>query len=210
MKLNNLTGKRFGRLLVIKRVENSKHNETQWLCKCNCGNETIVNYGKLAYKRTTSCGCYAKELFVNNVSKHNLRKTRLYNIWAGMKQRCFNKNSKAYNRYGERGITICNEWKNDFKKFYDWSMKNGYKDNLTIDRINNNGNYEPENCRWTDNKTQSNNRNNNVILEYNNEKHNLKQWCEIMNITENALKHRLERGWDVQKALTTPQRNKQT
>ena len=208
MKLKDLTGQKFGKLTVIKRVENSKWNETRWLCKCECGNEAIVNYGKLAYKHTTSCGCYARELFVNNVSKHNLRKTRLYNIWAGMKQRCFNKNSKAYNRYGGRGITICNEWKNDFKKFYEWSMKNGYKDNLTIDRINNDGNYEPKNCRWADNKTQSNNRNNNVILEYNNEKHNIKEWCKIMNVTESALKHRLERGWDLEKALTTPQRNK--
>lgn len=209
MKLKDLTGQKFGKLTVIKRVENSKWNETRWLCKCECGNETIVNYGKLAYKHTTSCGCYAKELFINNVSKHNLRKTRLYNIWANMKQRCFNKNNKFYNRYGGRGITICNEWENDFKNFYDWSIKNGYKDNLTIDRINNDGNYEPANCRWVDNKTQSNNRNNNVILEYNNEKHNIKEWCEIMNITKSALNHRLKRGWDLEKALTTPQRNRQ-
>ena len=135
-------------------------------------------------------------------------KKRLIVIRHSMYCRCYYPTTNGYERYGGRGIKMCDEWINNPQSFYDWAINNGYEEGLSIDRIDVNGNYEPNNCRWVDNKTQSNNRNNNVILEYNNEKHNIKEWCKIINITESALNHRLKRGWDLEKALTTPQRNR--
>ena len=204
MRFIDLTGQKFGRLTVIKRLENNKRNETVWLCKCECGKEVNVTYGHLAYGHSKSCGCYAKELFVNTVSKHKLRTHRLYNIWRGIKQRCCNSKSVFFNYYGGRGIKICDEWLNDFKKFYDWSVKNGYDGKLSIDRINNDGNYEPHNCRWANPKIQSTNRRTNRIIEINGEKKCLSEWLEINNISSTTFYRRINNGWNVVEALTTP------
>lgn len=173
-KAKDLTGKKFNRLTVIKRVENSKWKETRWLCKCDCGNELILTYGKIAYNHTKSCGCLLKEVASKLNVKHHLRNTRLYNIWANMKQRCYNPKQKAYKYYGKRGIKVCDEWldkEKGFINFYNWAYKNGYEEHLskygnrntTIDRINVNGNYEPSNCRWATQKEQANNKRNNII-----------------------------------------------
>ena len=161
--MEDLTGRKFNRLTVIEYDHSDKHYNSYWLCKCECGKETIVTAGRLRSNHTKSCGCYmrerSKETCINKNIKHGLSKTRLYNIWSNMKERCENNNHPDYKRwYGARGITVCDEWRNDFKAFYDWSMSNGYSDELTIDRINNDGNYEPTNCRWVDAKTQANNR----------------------------------------------------
>ena len=115
------------------------------------------------------------------MSKHGMKHTRIYEIWCGMKKRCYNQNSKNFPQYGGKGIIVCDDWKNDFLKFYDWSMKNGYQENLTIDRIDNNGNYEPSNCRWITHKQQQRNRTNNIYLEHNGETKTLSGWCIIMN-----------------------------
>lgn len=138
--------------------------------------------------------------------KHGLRHTRLYGIWLQMKNRCNNEKTARYKDYGARGITVCDEWCNDFKAFYDWSMANGYSDDLTIDRINNDGNYEPSNCRWITIKQQSRNTRHNTLLTLNGEAHCLIEWSEITGITKSCIQDRLRYGWSVERALTTPMR----
>lgn len=155
----DIRNKKFGKLIVIKYIGNS-----QWLCQCECGNKIIVKTNNLNRKYTTSCGCLKGNL------KHKLSNTRLYNIWQNIKSRCYNKNHNYYYNYGGRGIKICDEWLNNFEVFYEWSIHNGYDDNLTIDRININGNYEPNNCRWTDRITQQNNTRKNKYINYNGRK----------------------------------------
>ena len=134
--------------------------------------------------------------------KHGLKRTRLFSIWSNMKSRCYNQNIKSYSHYGARGITMCDEWKNDFKSFYDWSMSNGYKDDLTIDRIDVNGNYEPSNCRWATIKEQSLNKSTNRVYEVNKQSKPLCKWCEIYNKNYKTIQDRLKRGWSIELALT--------
>ncbi len=166
MKAIDLTGQRYGKLTVIKQVESkvtpSGQKQKQYLCKCDCGNEVIVRSLALRNGDTKSCGCLkvkqAKETLKTIKPKHGLRYTRVYGIWKDMKQRCYNLKAANYERYGGRGIKICEEWKNNPEAFYNWAMANGYAENLTIDRINNDGNYEPSNCRWITMKEQAQNR----------------------------------------------------
>lgn len=205
-KFVDLTGQKFGRLVVIKKASNNKQGIVCWLCQCECGNIKIVRGDSLKQGLTLSCGCLHKNAVKNackiNFLKHGLSKTRINNIWFDMKARCYNKESINYKNYGGRGITVCNEWKNDFLAFYNWAIKNGYNDTFSIDRINVNGNYYPDNCRWVDIKTQSNNRRNNHLITYNGITHTLSEWAEIKGIKVSTLTMRLKHyGWSIEKSL---------
>jgi len=165
-KVNDLTGQKFGRLTAIKIIglDKIKRNKV-WLCQCECGNTAQVKAVFLGNGTTKSCGCLSKETSIRTIKKahitnikHGMINTRLYSIWASMKDRCYNKNNTAYKYYGGKNIAICEEWKNNFMNFYNWAMENGYQDDLSIDRINSDGNYEPSNCHWATKKEQTINR----------------------------------------------------
>lgn len=193
----NLIGQKFGRLKVISLNEERSNRKSYWVCQCDCGNVKTVRSDSLKNGSIQSCGCLHKEQAIINISKnhkHKESKTRLYTIFQGMKDRCYNSNSKIYINYGGRGITICDDWLENYECFRDWAINNGYSDNLSIDRIDVNGNYEPSNCRWADNKTQCRNRRSNIIVQYNNKKITLIELSEITGIDYNVLSSRYERG----------------
>ena len=192
-KFEDLTRKTFNRLTVIKRVEVDK-KEVYYLCKCTCGNEKIIRGKDLKYNKIKSCGCLNKEKTTERNTKHSLRHTRIYRIWLLMKNRCLNSKYHLFKNYGGRGITICNEWKNDFMSFYNWSMNNGYEEYLTIDRINVNGDYEPSNCRWATKLQQQRNTTRLRKITYKNETHCISEWAEILGLEYNTLYYRFRRN----------------
>ena len=137
------------------------------------------------------------------ITKHGMCRTRLYHIWNSMKQRCSNPHAISYKYYGAKGVSVCDEWFDEFKPFHDWAVANGYKDTLTLDRVDSNGNYCPENCRWATNKEQQNNTAYNRLYTYQGITLNVTQWAEKTGVPRNMIYKRLYRGWDIGKALTT-------
>ena len=205
----DLTGLKFNRLTVIKIASKDKNGHYYWLCKCDCGKLKKVLSTHLVSGNIKSCSCYASEMLSKRGKERQfIPNKRLYGIWRLMKQRCYSKKSISYKNYGEKGITVCEEWKNDFMFFYNWAMQNGYQEDLTIDRINVNGNYEPNNCRWATWKEQCNNKRNNIIIEYNGEKNTVAYFIQKYNLNEFAIYKRLKKGWDIKKAIETPVKEK--
>lgn len=202
-KAIELTGQRFNRLTVIKRA-GTQGKSAVWLCRCDCGNECIVQSGNLRSGHTTSCGCFRKEFTSANIKTHGMSRTRLYKEWRRMKERCSLKTADNYEDYGGRGITVCPEWRDSFETFLNWSMANGYQDDLTIERIDNDGPYSPENCRWATKEEQANNKRNNRLITFNGRTQTLAQWAREIGIRRDTLRKRLESGWSLDRALTEP------
>lgn len=199
-KFKDLSGQTFGKLTVIcisRKVKSGKRERYYWKCKCDCGNMKEVRTDCLTYGMVRSCGCIKKEQDKINLTKfhrHKLTNTHIWHVYYGMLKRCYNVNDKRYENYGGRGIEVCEEWKNSFDAFADWSFKNGYEDGLQLDRINNNGNYEPCNCRWTTAKEQARNRRSNVIVMYQGEKMTLIEASERSGLPYSTIHSRWRRG----------------
>lgn len=213
-------GEQFGRLTVIgldhverKPITKGKYKTVRTIefyrFQCKCGNICIKEKSAVKSGNIRSCGCLSKEYnksekHKNIGLKHNLRYSRIYKIWLGMKNRCYNPKNYSYKNYGARGIKVCDEWKNNPKTFCDWANENGYTDELTIDRIDVNDDYKPSNCRWIIKSEQTKNKRNTIYLTYKNETKSLISWCEETNINLKVLRARLKRGWTIEEALTTP------
>lgn len=210
----NLQGSRFGRLIVNSFHHVDKSGHTYWLCICSCGKQKIVRGSHLKTETIKSCGCLAQELRCTvgrrqsgqkyRVKTHGQTNTRLYGIWRSMRYRCRNKNARNYSSYGGRGIKVCREWDSSFTAFYEWSIANGYEDQMSIDRIDNDKGYRPDNCRWTTRKVQQNNRSVNHNIEFQGTTRTIREWEDILGFPKNLLSKRIIRNWDVSRALTTP------
>ena len=173
-----------------------------WLCKCDCGNEAVVPSQSLLSGKSKSCGCLKASVAADLKKIHGGVGTRLYTMWGNMKARTGRPSHNSYPNYGGRGIKVCDEWKSDFVAFRNWALAHGYDDSLSIDRIDNDGDYRPENCRFVDVKAQLNNTRRNLPpLMVNGEVHTAKEWSQMLGITYNTIFGRLKRGWPVERAL---------
>ena len=203
-KCIDLVGKKYARLMVIERSGSNAHNKALWKCRCECGSEVTVIGSHLLNGNTHSCGCYKRDITSERLSSHRKSRTRLYHIWKNMRQRCYNPNKPDYKYYGGKGIIVDERW-SDYSCFEKWAVENGYNYNLTIDRIDLNGNYCPENCRWVTMTEQARNMSRNRIITYNGESHCLSEWGEILGISAKLLGQRINKyGWSIERAFTTP------
>ena len=198
-----MDNKVFGRLTVIGEKSEKKH--IYWLCKCSCGNVKWIRKTRILSGQTKSCGCLRKEI----KRTHGQCKTKLYRVWTSMRQRCNNPNNKRYKDYGGRGIKICDEW-NNFSNFFKWANEHGYHEGLSIDRIDNDKGYSPQNCRWATMLTQNNNTRHCRRITYHGETHTVAEWERKLNMKCGILEQRLLRGMTLSDALSTPVKTCQT
>ena len=196
MKLIDLTGKKFGSLTVISRADNTKNGKARWFCKCDCGRFKTkpVTTNDLKSGKVQSCGCKYKTSNKENAKRHGETNTRIYRIWCCMRARCNYKHHKEYQNYGGRGITYSPEWAL-YENFRDWALNNGYTDCLTLDRIDTNKDYTPDNCRWATMKQQQNNRRDNILLTDKGETQTISIWAEKTGLSSSTLAWRLKHGW---------------
>jgi len=198
--VHDLTGQRFGRLVALRDVGRNKTSRVLWLCQCDCGNEITLSSNRLLHPQgTKSCGCLRREVSSQKATKHGHAGERIYKIWSDMKKRCNNPNHKNYNHYGGRGIIVCEAW-NDFPAFYE-DMHPTYKEGLTIDRRDNNGNYEPGNCRWITPQEQLHNYSRNVFITINGETDTVLHMCEKHNANYDRVVREIKKGMPPDKAL---------
>lgn len=197
----DLTNKKFNNLTVLALSEKKEGGKSYWICKCDC--EAIVIVQGYILKKLKQMGCNEcgnKLISIKN-RRHNDMGTRLYETWTNMKTRCSNTKYSMYKDYGGKGISVCKEWI-DYLDFKKWAIKSGYSEDLTLDRIDNDKNYYPENCRWSTMKEQQNNRTNNHLITYNGLTLTMMQWSERNNLVYGTLQRRIYSGWDIERALT--------
>lgn len=196
-------GTTFGRLTVLERAENDRHKNSMWVCQCTCGVVKTIRGSHLTGGNTRSCGCLDREVVARNAIKHGMRYTRIYNIWRKMKERCLNPNADNYRYYGARGVKVCDEWMS-FEGFYEWVKTSGYRDDLTIDRINVFDNYCPGNCRWATMREQNNNTTRNHTITIGKETRTIQGWADEMGINRSTILSRLQNGWSPEDAVLMP------
>jgi len=211
-RVKDLTGRQFFDLTVESRHPQNLHNRAVWVCRCKCGNTRLVvgqDLKKGAIKRCTKCASvYSAAMSSIASTTHGMSDTSLYNCWSHMKQRTLNPKCKSFPRYGGRGIGICEEWKSDFTAFQKWAIENGYSPSLSLDRIDNDKGYYPENCRWADRTTQQNNRTACHYITVNGETRTVSQWAQKLNIRPTSLNARIRRGWTIEDAVLSPRKIK--
>lgn len=196
-KKYSLVGKRFGRLIVLSQFVKNKTRFAH--CKCDCGKEFDTRCYHLKTGKTKSCGCLLEEWRNKN---NRIYKKALYRIFKSMKDRCFNKSNKRFMNYGGRGISVCGEWSGSYANFEKWALKNGYKNGMSIERIDVNGNYCPENCKWIEFSEQANNKTNSFKIEYKGEIKTLRDWCKLFNLSYKGVWYRVKNGWGLEKAFS--------
>lgn len=179
-----LTGERYGRFCVLEQADDyitpTGKRRTQWLCQCDCGKQFIAETTNILKGNTKSCGCFARERSVQSSITHGGRYSRLYSIWSNIVTRCYNHNASNYKNYGGRGIAMCEEWRDSFESFRSWANENGYSDMSTIDRINNELGYSPDNCRWATPSTQAKNRRSTVAVTVDGVTMTLSEWADTL------------------------------
>ena len=192
-----LIGKKFGMLTIVSFAGRDRHGTKLWNCVCDCGNrkKNPVRLSELKRGTTRSCGCVMHETNKGKNSTHGMTGSRIHNEYKSMMNRCYCKSGHGWKNYGGRCITVCDEWRGHFIVFYEWAMNNGYADNLSLDRIDVNGNYSPQNCRWATAKQQSNNKRTNRMVESGGIVHTVTEWSEILGINKSTIRGRLDRGW---------------
>lgn len=213
-KMIDLTGREFG-WLKVKEFDHMErhgiHNRPYWKCVCKCGAEKVVSSSSLRSGSTRSCGCYRKGRMHQLYYRGGADRDRLYGVLRMAKKRCEDKTCEFYHNYGARGISVCDEWQGieGFNRFYEWAMSHGYKRGLTLDRIDNNKGYSPDNCQFVTRKYQSNNKRNNVYFTFDGVTKTLAEWCEHYDVPYGRVEARLTKmGWDIEDALFTPRYKK--
>lgn len=194
-KDEDIIGKQFGYWEVLKRVS-PKSRKRRYLCLCKCGNMKEVNYDSLKLGKSISCGCYHKEEMIKRQTTHGQSGNRIMTIYYDIKSRCYDLKNKRFSDYGGRGIKMCDDWYNSTEKFVEWAFENGYSEELSIDRIDVNGNYEPSNCRWIPISEQANNKRNSIMFTFFGVTKNLKEWCKVINENYQKMYGRYSRGYE--------------
>ena len=201
--MKDMTGKQFGKLTVISLDHKDKRQECYWLCRCECGNEKVVSGNKLRSGNTKSCGCYQEEVRGKYRVTHGMTNSKLYVIWSNMKSRCYNKKNNMFYRYGGRGIEVAPEWRNSFENFSVWAIQSGYKEGLSIERVDIDKGYNPENCRWITKKEQYLNRSDSHMITAFGKTQTIKEWADQNGIPYDTIERRINAyGWEPERAVS--------